>query len=291
MSNIALHTPDKTNFPNLALMKISAWHKLRGDSVEWFQPLMRQYYDRVYSSKVFTFTPKDNYLPTSAFRSRKGGIGYNKTNSLPDYIEHIMPDYSLYKSDFAQGFITRGCPNKCGWCIVPSKEGGIRPNADVFEFWDGQKETVLMDNNILAHEHGLEQLEKIASLKTRLDCNQGLDARLVNNDIAKVLSKVKWKVTRFACDHESQMPAVKNAIDLIRKYSGKKGSYFVYVLVKDIEDAHKRVEFLRSIGADPFAQPYRDFTNNIEPTKEQKRFARWVNHKAIFKTVKWEHYR
>lgn len=288
---IALHDSDKTNFPNLALMKLSAWHKVKGDSVEWFQPLMRDEYDRIYSSKVFTFTPYDKYLPSGAFRCRRSGIGYGNHTELHPWVEHIMPDYALYNSKFAQGFTTRGCPNNCGWCVVPRKEGGIRAHADVMEFWDGQKELVLMDNNILAHEHGIEQLEKISTLKTRLDCNQGLDARLVNDDTAKVLAKIKWKTTRFACDQKSQMPAVENAINLVRKYSGKKGSFFVYVLVKDIDDAYERVEFLRGIGADPFAQPYRDFTSSTEPTKEQKRFARWVNHKAIFKTVKWSDYK
>lgn len=285
---VALHDADKTRFPNLALMKISAWHMSQGDSVEWFMPLFALDYDRIYSSKVFTFMPECPYLPSNTVR---GGQGYGTSLTLPDEVEHMMPDYNLYHSEFAQGFVTRGCPNKCPWCIVPKKEGTIRDNADVQEFWSGQKKLVLMDNNILAHEHGLRQIEKIATLPTRLDCNQGLDARLIDRPVARLLAKIKWDKIRLACDKSSQMPSVEKAVKLIREATGKKGNFFVYVLVKDIRDALDRVEFLRGLGVDPFAQPYRDFNSDTEPTKEQKRFARWVNHKAIFKTVRWEDYR
>lgn len=288
--NIAIHDADRTKFPNLALMKLSAFHKAQGDTVTWFNALMGDSYDTIYSSKVFTFTPDDPYLPHDG-RVLKGGTGYSMTNTLPEGVEHMAPDYGLYHSEVAQGFTTRGCPNKCAWCIVPHKEGGIREHADVEEFWDGQKELVLMDNNVLAHPHGLAQLEKVAKLPTRLDCNQGLDARLVDRPMAKLLGSIKWKRIRFACDKKSQMAAVENAVKLIRQETGRVGKFFVYVLVKDIEDALERVEFLRHLNVDPFAQPYRDFTTNSEPTKEQRRFARWVNHKAIFKSVPWPEYR
>ena len=117
---IGLHDSDNTGFPNYALMKISAWHKARGDSVEWFMPLMR--YDKVYSSKVFTFTPEDPYLPENTIR---GGTGYGIYGTLPDEIDAMYPDYSIYPDcDYAIGFLTRGCIRKCPWCIVPRKEGG-----------------------------------------------------------------------------------------------------------------------------------------------------------------------
>ncbi len=286
---VAIHDAEGTKFPNLALMKLSAWHKAKGDTVELFQPLMSTTYDRIYSSKVFTFTAHDPYLPNDN-RVQLGGTGYGISKDLPHEIEHTTPDYGLYSSEFAQGFATRGCPNKCPWCIVPKKEGGIRGHAEIDEFWNGQKELVLMDNNILAHPHGLIQLEKISNLPIRLDCNQGLDARLVDHQVAKLLGSIKWKCIRFACDKKSQMKYVEKAVKLIRDETGKKGNFFVYVLVNDTEDAFERVEFLRKINVDPFAQPYRDFSNNVEPSIEQKRFARWVNHKAIFKSVSWDEY-
>lgn len=285
---IALHDADKTKFPNLALMKLSAWHKQQGHRVEWFHPLFKMQYDHIYSSKVFTFTPEDEYLPATADRH---GIGRGDMRALPDAVEHICPDYALYGSTRAQGFVTRGCPNKCAWCVVPKKEGAIRDHADVEEFLGGMNEVVLMDNNILASEHGIHQLEKIGLLGVKLDCNQGLDARLVDTAVAAVLGKLRWiRFVRFACDQKSQMPHVERAVKLLRAASGKKGEVFVYVLVKDIPDALDRVEFLRRIGCEPFAQPYRDLENNTEPDSELKRFARWVNHKAIFKTVPWEKY-
>lgn len=285
---IALHDADKTGFPNLALMKLSAWHKAQGNRVEKFSPLFKAQYDHVYSSKVFTFSPEDEYLPSSA---DKNGIGRGDMGSLPDEIEHTCPDYSLYGSTHAQGFVTRGCPNKCAWCVVPRKEGAIRDHADVEEFLGGMKEVVLMDNNILASEHGILQMEKISRMGLKLDCNQGLDARRVDAAIANVLGGIRWTRLRFACDQKSQMEAVERAVKLYRAAAQKKGNIFCYVLVKDVEDALERVEFLRRLGVDPFAQPYRDFINNVEPTQEQRSFARWVNHKAIFKTVPWEKYR
>jgi hypothetical protein len=285
---IALHDADKTGFPNLALMKLSAWHKAQGHEVEMFKPLFKAQYDHIYSSKVFTFTPEDEYLPASA---DKHGIGRGDMGALPDAVEHICPDYALYGSTHAQGFVTRGCPNRCSWCIVPKKEGAIVDHADVEEFTGGMKEVVLMDNNILASEHGVKQLEKISRLGLKLDCNQGLDARLVDEPMANVLGSIKWTRLRFACDQKGQMPAVERAVKLYRAAAKKKGNIFCYVLVKDVEDALDRVEFLRGLGVDPFAQPYRDFVNNIGPTQEQKNFSRWVNHKAIFKSVPWSKYR
>ena len=288
---IAIHDADKTGFPNLALMKLSAWHKAQGHHVEMFQSLFKSQYDHIYSSKVFTFTPEDAYLPATAERR---GIGRGDIGALPEEVEHTCPDYTLYGSTHAQGFVTRGCPNKCPWCIVPNKEGALRDHADVEEFLGGMKEIVLMDNNVLASEHGIRQLEKISRLGVKLDCNQGLDARLVDPAIAAVLGSIRWKRMRFACDRAAQMPAVERAVNLVRAAGGKKtfgDRIFVYVLVQDIADAMERVEFLRRLDVDAFAQPYRDFVNKTEPSDELRRFARWVNHKAIFKSVPWAKYK
>ena len=291
MAKIGLIDIDGHNFPNLALMKLSAFHKQKGDNVEF---VTIGDYDKTYMSKVFTFSPEfingfGNYGEVV-----RGGTGFNRTNTLTDEIEHIMPDYSLYKTDKAYGFLTRGCPNKCQWCIVPKKEGLIKGNADITEFWNGQKEAVLLDNNVLASDFGLKQIEKIIDLGIKIDFNQGLDARLIadNEDIAKLLSRVKWsKPLRMACDQKSQMKHIEKATKLLRKYNTTPKNYFIYLLVKDIEDAYERALFLKDLKLDPFAQPYRDFESNILPTKEQKMFARWVNHKAIFKTIDWKDYK
>lgn len=289
---VGLHDSDHSRFPNLPLMKLSAWHKSQGHDVEHFIALKAANYDVIYSSKVFSWTEIDPYLPDTAIR---GGTGYGNPAELAPEIEHILPDYSLYPDFRASlGFATRGCVRSCPWCVAPAKEGAIRAHAEIREFLrPDSRDVILMDNNILAHSHGIAQLEYSIGAGLRIDCNQGLDARLIAADaaLARLLAKVHWlKGPRLACDHKSQMEAVKKAVTAIRKYSGKKGAFSCYVLVKDIEDALERVEFLRGLGVDPFAQPYREPSSRKEPAKDLKYFARWVNHKAIFKSVAWEDY-
>jgi hypothetical protein len=282
---IGLIDVDGHNFPNLALMKISAFHKAKGNSTKF---VTIGNYDKTYMSKTFTFSPDHNNGFGNYGEIIKGGTGFNKTNTLPDEIEHIMPDYSLYNENKAYGFLTRGCVNKCNWCIVPKKEGSIMKNADITEFWNGQKEAILLDNNVLAHDHGLRQIEKIIDLRIRVDFNQGLDARLIaeNKDIAKLLSRVKWsRYLRMACDTKKQIPYIEKALSNLNEFGFKNYRAFVYLLVKEIEDAHLRAKFLKEKGCKPFAQPYRDFENKIIPSIEQKKFSRWVNHAAIFNKV------
>ena len=281
---IGLHDSDKTNFPNLALMKISAFHKAQGNRVEWWNPLLK--YDKVYSSKVFTFTPECAYLPDDTI---KGGTGYGKFDELPPEVDTMRPDYSIYPNcNYAIGFLTRGCIRKCPWCIVPKKEGGIKP----YSTWkdiqrSNSRDIVFLDNNVLACEYALEQIKSMVGEDVRIDFNQGLDARLIDSDIACLLSRLKWiRFIRMSADTDSMLDVVLNAVERLAHYGVKPYRVFVYVLVQDIESAERRVIRLREAGANPFAQPYRDFTTNAEPTKAQRMFARWVNQKAVFKSVK-----
>ena len=284
---IGLHNSDKTDFPNLALMKLSAWHKAQKDDVRFYDPLFAAHYDKVYSSKVFTFTAEDHELIGNI---EKGGIGYKLTNTLPNEIEHICPDYSLFNLDYSLGFLTRGCPNKCAWCIVPQKEGNIYAHADIEEFLRHNK-VVLMDNNILACAYGIHQIEKLARLGVKVDFNQGLDARLIDDTTARLLAKVKWlSPIRLACDSQSQMSAISNAVTLLRWHNARPSKYFVYCLVKDVSEAMERVKFLKGLNLDPFAQPFIDFEGEKRPSKRQLEFARWVNHKAIFNSVEFTEY-
>lgn len=280
---IGLHDSDATGFPNLALMKLSAWHKMQGDTVEWWKPLFQ--YDRVYSSKIFTFSPVNPYLPLDAVR---GGTGYGIMDELPAEIDVMFPDYSIYpKCNYVIGFLTRGCIRKCPWCVVPRKEGGIRK----YRNWrdikrPDSRDIVFMDNNVLACDWGIEQIESMVGENVRVDFNQGLDARLITNDVARMLSQLKWiRFIRMSADTDAMLEVVLSAIDRLRHYGVKPYRIFVYVLVQDITSAEKRVIRLREVGANPFAQPYRDFATNAEPSIEQRCFARWVNDKAIFKTV------
>ena len=208
---IGLIDVDGHSFPNLALMKLSAWHKSKGDQVEWYYPLTSGHMDKVYMSKVFTFTP-DYWYYIDADEIEKGGTGYKDyTKVLPEEIEHIKPDYSIYPQyDFAVGFLTRGCIRKCKWCVVPRKEGNIRPH----DTWQNIKredsdKIVFLDNNVLASDHGLSQIEELTHTNIHVDFNQGLDARLITDDIAKMLAKVKWiRSLRVACDTSAMIPVV-----------------------------------------------------------------------------------
>ena len=220
---IALHDADAeklgwlNKFPNLALMKISAWHKAQGDNVVWFSPIEAQFYDMVYSSKIFDFTPENPYLPENTI---KGGTGYGLFQDLPDEIDRMYPDYSIYpECDYAIGFLTRGCTNKCPWCYVPQKEGDIRP----YRTWqeivrtDTNKLT-LMDNNILAHSHGIEQLRQLAEKDYRLDINQAMSVFLVTPETADILARCKWqKYIRFSVDQKAQIEGMYRAAE--RKYA------------------------------------------------------------------------
>ena len=239
--NIGILAVD-SNFPNLALMKISAYHKTRGDQVEWYNPLCE--YDKVYTAKVFTFTPDYNYY-INANQIEKGGTGYDIEKVLPVEVDRLQPDYSIYNidSNLSYGFLTRGCPNRCKWCVVPKKEGKISPYMDIEEITAGRKKAILMDNNILASNYGLQQIEKIIKLGVKVDFNQGLDARLITDEIARLLAKVKWiKRIRFGCDTPGQIAEVERASALIDKY-GYKGEYFLYCILMDFKESFARVNY------------------------------------------------
>lgn len=290
--NIGLVDVDGHNFPNLALMKPSAWHKSQGDSVEFADPMFGRY-DLVYMSKVFTFTA--DCLDIYHCEVIRAGTGYkNYTTTLPDEIEHTCPDYSLYGVDEAYGFLTRGCVNSCPWCIVSRKEGGIRPGSHIREFIGDKRRAVLLDNNVLASDFGLEQIEEIIRIGVAVDFNQGLDARRACDDayILDLLARVKWtKQIRFACDQMAQLEAVTKCVKELGRRGIKPYRIFVYCLIRDVDESLERINVLRKLKVCPFAQPYRDFDNNIEPTNEQKRLARWCNHKAIFKSIEFKDYK
>lgn len=282
-TKVALHDSDLTGFPNLALMKIAAWHKSEGDDVERWNPLMT--YDRIYSSKVFTFTPEDQYLPPGTI---KGGTGYGRFEELPPEIDAMDPDYALYpECRHAIGFLTRGCIRSCPWCIVPKKEGGVRPYRTRREIKrPDSRDIVFMDNNVLASDFGIGQMEAMIGEDVRVDFNQGLDARLITPEVADVLAKLKWiRFIRMSCDTDAMLDVVLRAVWLLGARGIKPYRIFVYLLVQEIESAERRAVALREAGVEVFAQPYRDYKNGIEPTKAQRDFAQWVNLKPIFKTT------
>ena len=295
---VGLHDAEKEhfknkNFPNLALMKISAWHKGRGDAVEWWNPLYS--YDRVYSSKVFDFTPTDPYLPEDAIR---GGTGYRDmpiSQELPPEIDRMFPDYSIYPDcDYAVGYLTRGCIRKCRWCIVPEKEGGIRP----YRTWQqvvrpDTNKLVLMDNNILASDYGIRQLESLIGSGYRIDLNQGMDARLVTNEVAEILSKVSWiRFIRFSCDQKSQIEPIRRTIELLGRHGVKPYRIFIYLLVTaDLQDASDRVEALKGYKAiNLYAQAERNERLGIMPGEMQLEFQQRYIYGGSYRSETWPEY-
>lgn len=280
--------------PNYALMKVSNYWKRQGAEVEFYTPFA--HYDLVYASKIFTFTPDYPHPIVNADEVVRGGTGYDISSRLPTETEGGSPDYDLYFLDkrFALGFLTRGCPNACPWCVVPRKEGSARPYRDIEEIaTDGRDHVTLMDNNVLASEYGLSQIEKIVKLGLYVDFNQNLDARLIDMEVARLLVRVKWRpYIRLSCDTAGSIPAVTRAWRCLRD-AGYKGEILVCTLLtSDIIECLHRIETLRALDrrVSPFAQPYRDFGTNKEPPQWQKDMARWVNRKEIFRTTNFYDY-
>jgi hypothetical protein len=284
------HMPGKS-FPNFALMKIAAYHKARGDSVEWWNALFNPQYGAVYSSKVFDFTPENMYLPPDTI---KGGTGYGLYTELPPEIDGCFPDYSIYPDcDYAIGYLTRGCPNRCRWCVVPQKEGDIRPYADFRRIVrPDTNKLVLMDNNILACDYGIGQLAELSATDYRVDLNQGMDARLVTAPVADILARVKWlKYIRFSCDQIPQIEAIENAAALLLERGIRPYRLFIYLLVTpDLENADYRVQRLKRLGVSIYAQAERNDLKGIRPNTAQNEFCHRYIYGRGYKKETWPEY-
>ena len=289
---------DSHNFPSLPLMKLSAYHKSLGDKVEMLNYL--NHYDLVYASKVFSFTPdiEDDCIVQSD-EIRRGGSGYcisvddgkeifdkSKNQSLPKEIEHIYPDYSLFPDyKYAVGFLTRGCPRNCGFCIVGQKEGLCAHQvADLSEFWRGQKEIKLLDPNLLAckdHENILQQLSDSGA---KVDFTQGIDIRLVNPDNIRLINNIKTRMIHFAWDNPKE--DLTKYFQLFSAHTNIKSdrNKSVYVLTNfdsTIEEDLYRIYTLRDLGYIPYVMIYQKETAD----KIHKKLQRWVNCRWIFHSV------
>ena len=283
---IGLCDVDGHNWPNLCLMKISAWHKARGDDVEWWQPGGR--YDVVYKSRVFTdMYSKDNIEVNNASKVICGGTGYGLDNRLKEEVEHIYPDYGLYPqfAGVAYGFLTRGCFRNCGFCIVSAKEGGqSRKAANLSEFWQGQKEIKLLDANLLACPEHASLLEQLADSGAWVDFTQGLDIRLITPENVELLNRIKCKMLHFAWDNpkEDLIGHFKRFRELSRVKAKQRLS--VYVLCNynsTLEEDLYRIETLKNLGYSPYVMIY----NKPEAPPVIRQLQRWVNNRRIFNTV------
>lgn len=285
---IGLIDVDGHHYPNLALMKLSAWHKARGDTVEWWWGWGQ--YDRVYMSKVFdeTYTP-DIPEPLNVKEIIKGGTGYGLDNKLPEEVEHIYPDYSIYHEltkDTAYGFLTRGCPRGCHFCVVAEKEGrGSVKVANLSEWWRGQRNIVLMDPNILACPDHMELLGQLADSKAWVDINQGLDCRLLTEQNIEAINRIKLKEIHFAWDYMKESESVLRGLKLYaslatRKPHGQYGTVFCLTNYDTtMEENLYRIYTLRDMGYDPYVMIY----DKPHAQREIKHLQRWCNNRMIFK--------
>lgn len=307
---IGLIDVDGHNFPNIPLMKISAWHKSQGDAVEFYN-VWKGYaepYDVVYMSKVFSFTP-DFEPPIYAKKIIRGGRGYairlddareiydkSKDADLPDEVEHIFPDYSLYPEltkNTAFGFLTRGCPRACGFCHVAAKEGRCSVKvADLLEFWNGQKKIVLCDPNILACKEHPSLLQQLADSGATVELNQGIDIRLINDSNIELLRSIKLEHIHLAFDRWEDKDIIEPKLRLFAEKSGydrSKGKVVVYILVNydtTIEQDIYRIQLCRELNFSPYPMIYDK--EHAKPV--YRRLQRWCNNYIFWNCPTFEEY-
>lgn len=296
---IGLIDVDGHNFPNLALMRISAYHKARGDQVEWWWTDMI-HYDIVYMSKIFSDAyTKDVPEPLNADKVIKGGTGYcislvdgvevfdkSKNEELPPEIEKMFPDYSLYPQfDFAVSMTSRGCPRGCSFCHVAAKEGRCSVKvADVSEFWNGQKEIRILDPNITACRDKRDLMRQYIETGAILDFTQGLDIRLLNDDDLADINQMRLRTLHFAWDNpkDDLEGKFRNFANGFRRKSNIGMVYCLTNFNSTMEENLYRIYTLRDMGYDPYVMVY----DKPHAPKEIKMLQRWCNNKIIFKSCK-----
>lgn len=285
---IGLVDVDGHRFPNLALMKLSTYHKQLGDTVEWANSL--EQFDKIYMAKVFTFT-KDDIFAYQCENVIRGGTGYDLTSKLPDEVERCYPDYELYYiRNTAYGYLTRGCPRGCPFCIVAKKEGkNSHKVANLEDFWEGQKEIKLLDPNILACPDWKDLMQQLVDSKAYVDFTQGLDIRLMTSEKAEYIRKCKVKMAHFAWDDPKDLLTLEKLKEYKNAFGLCQRKLCVYVLT-NFNSTHEqdlwRVNTLREIGYTPYVMIY-DKYNAPEKTRLLQRY---VNNRLLFWSTSFKQY-
>lgn len=275
-----------SRIPNLALMKLSSWHKRQGDKI-FFNWFLQNKYDQIYASCIFTENAKK--ISEYCFENMiYGGSGFKNWDVvLPEKIEHVMPDYDLYGKQYSLGFASRGCFRKCPWCIVNSKEGKLRENADIYEFWDKRyKEIVLLDNNILGlRKHFFKICEQILKENLIVDFNQGLDIRLMDNEFAKILKSLRHKEYKFAFDNMRDEEAVKTGIETLKRHGINRSTFYILVgFNTTLKEDFYRCNMLKELGQSVYVMRYR------KDKKYLLALAQWGNMHNMFRTHSFEEF-
>lgn len=297
---IGLIDVDGHNFPNLALMRISQYHKQLGDVVEWWWSDLI-HYDIVYMSKVFSDAySKDMPEPVNADKVFKSGTGYAITNingkevfqkekhtNLPEEIERCKPDYSIYPkySNFAVSMTSRGCPRGCPFCHVGAKEGRKSVKvANVSDFWSGQKEIRVLDPNITACPEKRDLFQQYLETGAVIDFTQGLDIRLLSGDDLEQINKMRIRTLHFAWDNpkEDLREKFKDFAEGFRRHSNIGMVYVLTNFGSTMEENLGRIYTLRDMGYDPYVMIY----DKPNAPKEIRRLQRWCNNKILFKSCK-----
>ena len=272
-----------SKIPNLALMKISAWHKAAGDIVGF----AIQNPDKVYISCIFTKNAGPargvaTYYPDAEIDI--GGTGISLTKQLPEEIEAMKPDYDLYPSTYSQGFTTRGCIRKCPFCVVPKKEGMIRPATHPADFHDPRFDTcMIMDNNLFAAPESWQTdvFQWFIENKIKMLSPQGWDIRLITPDRAARLKAVRHAgKIHFAWDNMKDEPAVMRGVDTLTNAGFTKASHLIsfYVLAgfnTTFDQDVYRAQKLKDVGVQAFVMPFKQ-------TPQIKALARWANRPQLF---------
>lgn len=309
-----------STIPNLALEKIRMYHEQQGNRVRQIKdqkgndkkslpnPLVLSGYDKIYVSCIFKWNAEQCKKWEDI--AEIGGSGYSLDKVLPKEIDSLKPKINM-------GFVTRGCIRNCPWCIVPKKEGHIKEVADLYDIWDGnptrkrkrkirgvkvEKEVptviTLMDNNILALPKTFFKVSnQIKKEGLEVDFNQGLDHRLLTNEIVKQLLSLKYPDSagnkiRFAFDHISYKNSVVKALKLLKKHGLRDWQTRWYVYVGDYDTTEtvlERLNIIRKWKQAAFLM--RDRCDKVQNNKEFAKMYSWTSSVAAFYSVTYEEYK
>lgn len=291
---VALFDVD-SKIPNLALMKLSRFHRERGDNVEFYLPLAKHSYDKIYASKIFNYSSDADLDPDQMII---GGTGYDMKKTLPAEVERLQPDYSIYRYRHSIGFTMRGCRFRCKFCVVPEKEGQPVENNTIEEIWTQRKSpfVVLLDNDFFGNPAWRDRIAEIRKHDLMVSFSQGLNIRIITDEQAAALASVKFRnlsgqksQVHFAWDQwgKGTEKLIDEGFERVKAAGVKPYQMAFFVLVgfntNEEQDLY-RIDKLHGMGCDVFVMPY----DREDPY--QKALARW-NNRHVWRSVPWSEYK